>query len=455
LSQRRTGEKPLIAVAIGDPSGVGPEVTVKSLQTREPQQRGTVLLIGNVDGLEDAAKLTNSDLCFVRVRNPAEARELLGDVVPVYDDSAVSLSEYRVGQPSAAGGRATLGWIRKAMEWAAAGDVDGFIIAPIDNASFNLAGITDLSEEMHPKGSFLLRAAGKLRFIPIGEHVMIRDLPAMVTTERVLHVIVLIGEQLQKWGLPSPRIAVAGLNPHAAGVEDAEQIAPAVIEARRLGFDVTGPLSPDTVFRRASLGQFDVVVAMYHDQGQIAIKTTSMEEACAIFVGLPYVRVGVPHGSALDIAGKGIAQSGTMLTALTTACMLASGGWLMKLSLVNKEDRMTEKLLPDGFADLEPLVGEWCLGTEKERCNKRLTTEMAKLKSFYNVAFPRLDAIIAHLNDFPNDPAKLPADASRLYELALMVMEAAAPIDLGWATGDIADSFPIERLEFIEPQPVR
>jgi hypothetical protein len=112
---------------------------------------------------------------------------------------------------------------------------------------------------------------------------------------------------------------------------------------------------------------------------------------------------------------------------------------------------MTEKLLPDEFADLVPLVGEWCLGSEKARCNKRLTTEMAELKGFYNVAFPQLEPMIAYLNAFPNDPAKLPADASRLYELALMVMEVAAPIDLGWPSGDISDTFPMDRFEFVEP----
>jgi hypothetical protein len=112
---------------------------------------------------------------------------------------------------------------------------------------------------------------------------------------------------------------------------------------------------------------------------------------------------------------------------------------------------MTEKLLPDEFADLAPLAAEWSLGSEEERCNKRLTTDMAKLKDFYNVGFPRVEAIIAFLNEFPNDPAKLPADAKRLYHLALMIMEAAAPIDLEWPTGDITDSFPIERFDFLEP----
>jgi hypothetical protein len=112
---------------------------------------------------------------------------------------------------------------------------------------------------------------------------------------------------------------------------------------------------------------------------------------------------------------------------------------------------MTEKLLPDDFVDLAPLVDEWSLGSEEERCNKRLTTDMAKLKVFYNVGFPRIEAIIAYLNQFPNDPAKLPDDARRLFHLALMIMEAAAPIDLEWPTGDITDTFPIERFDFMPP----
>jgi len=157
---------------------------------------------------------------------------------------------------------------------------------------------------------------------------MFRDIPAMVTRANVLGLVLLIGETLERWGIAAPRIAVAGLNPHAAGTEDAAEIAPAVEEARARGIDVTGPLSPDTVFRRALHGEFDVVVAMYHDQGQIAIKTTGLEAACAIFIGLPYVRVGTPHGSAMDIAGRNKAQHGTMLTALNVAAGLAAGAGL-------------------------------------------------------------------------------------------------------------------------------
>ncbi len=320
-------EAPLLAVAIGDPSGVGTEISVKALATGEPQRRSRVMLIGNHDGIVDTARTSGLDITFQRVSDAAEARAMTGATIPVFDDSTIKLGDYTLGEPSAAGGRATAGWIDRAVAWAEAGSIDGFIIAPVDSSSFKLAGLPKSIPSMHPPNTFLLRMTGSLRMIPIGEHVMMRDIPAMVTKANVLHVIMLIGETLKRWGVAAPRIAVAGLNPHAAGAEDAEEIAPAVAEARTRGLDVKGPLSPDTVFRRAMHGEFDVVVAMYHDQGQIAIKL-NVEEACAVFIGLPYVRVGTPHGSAFDIAGKNVAQHGTMLTALNAAASLASGAGL-------------------------------------------------------------------------------------------------------------------------------
>jgi 4-hydroxy-L-threonine phosphate dehydrogenase PdxA len=318
---------PLLAVAVGDPSGVGTEITVKALATGEPQRRSRVMLIGNHDGIVETARASKLDIRFQRVSDAAEARAVNGGAIPVFDDGAITRRDYTLGQPSAAGGRATAGWLARAVSWAEAGSIDGFIIAPVDSSSFKLAGFKKSPPAMHPPNTFLMRMTSTLRMIPIGEHVMMRDIPAMVTKANVLHVIMLIGETLKRWGVPAPRIAVAGLNPHAAGVEDAEEIAPAVAEAKARGLDVKGPLSPDTVFRRAMHGEFDVVVAMYHDQGQIAIKL-SVEEACAIFIGLPYVRVGTPHGSAFDIAGQDKAQHGTMLTALNAAASLASGAGL-------------------------------------------------------------------------------------------------------------------------------
>jgi 4-phospho-D-threonate 3-dehydrogenase / 4-phospho-D-erythronate 3-dehydrogenase len=320
-------EKPLLALSIGDPSGVGPEIVVKALQTREPQERMQVLLLGNRDGIEHASAQAGCDLAFVNVSGPLEARALSNGAIPVFDDGAVTMADYTIGRPSMKGGRATYDRFVQAMEWASAGAVAGFITAPVDGSSFKLAGV-QLGELSHPPGTCLLRCSGNLRYVPIGEHVLMRDVPPSVTKDTVAGVIRLIGNQLVRWGMSAPRIAVAGLNPHCAGSEDRDEIAPAVELTRAEGFDVTGPLSPDTVFRRALHGQFDVVVAMYHDQGQIAIKTTGLEAASAIFVGLPYVRVGVPHGSALDIAGQGIAKHDTMLSALRTASRLVNGGGL-------------------------------------------------------------------------------------------------------------------------------
>lgn len=322
-----SSDRPLLALSIGDPSGVGPEIVVKSLQTREPQERMQVLLLGNRDGIEHAAAQAGCDLSFVSVRDPREARAVAGGAIAVYDDGAITMADYTIGQPSAKGGRATYERFVQAMRWAEAGAVAGFITAPVDGSSFALAGVR-LGELSHPPGTCLLRCSGNLRYVPIGEHVLMRDVPPSVTKANVAGVIRLIGDQLVRWGMAAPRIAVAGLNPHCAGSEDRDEIAPAVELTRAEGFDVTGPLSPDTVFRRALHGQFDVVVAMYHDQGQIAIKTTGLEAAAAIFVGLPYVRVGVPHGSALDIAGRDIAKHDTMLSALRTAARLLNGDGL-------------------------------------------------------------------------------------------------------------------------------
>jgi 4-phospho-D-threonate 3-dehydrogenase / 4-phospho-D-erythronate 3-dehydrogenase len=320
-----SSKPPLLAVTIGDPSGVGTEIAVKALATGEPQRRARIMLIGNQDGIESTARACNLNRTFQRVTNPAEARAHNGNAIPIFDDGSITMRDYTMGKPSAAGGRSTSGSIDRVVTWAEAGDIDGFIIGPVDSGSFKLAGYDASLPAMHPPDTFLLRMTGSLRMIPIGEHVMMRDIPAMVTKANVLHVIKLIGETLKRWGVPNPRIAVAGLNPHAAGTEDAEEIAPAVAEAKSQGIDATGPHSPDTIFRRAIQGEFDVVVCMYHDQGQIAIKTTGLEEACAIFIGLPYVRVGTPHGSAFGIAGQNKAQHGTMLTALNAAAKLAAG----------------------------------------------------------------------------------------------------------------------------------
>jgi 4-hydroxythreonine-4-phosphate dehydrogenase len=161
--------------------------------------------------------------------------------------------------------------------------------------------------------------------VPLTEHVTLSDAIAAATPERIFEVIALADKTLRRWGFAQPRIAVAGINPHAMFPQDRERVGPAVERARAAGLDAQGPLVPDAVFRQCIAGQWDVVVTMFHDQGQIAVKTVGFEGACTVYLGLPFVMLNVPHGTAYDIAGKGVAQHASMLSAVQTAAALASG----------------------------------------------------------------------------------------------------------------------------------
>ena len=171
----------------------------------------------------------------------------------------------------------------------------------------------------------MMRISGKLRVVPLTEHVSLSDAITMATPERILQVIEMANASLRAWGFEKPRIAVAGINPHAMFPQDQERVGPAVEKARARGIDAHGPLVPDAVFRQCIQGQWDVVVTMFHDQGQIAVKTVGFEGACTVYVGLPFVMLNVPHGTAYDIAGRGVAQHASMLSAVRTAALLASG----------------------------------------------------------------------------------------------------------------------------------
>jgi 4-hydroxythreonine-4-phosphate dehydrogenase len=320
-------EKPRIATVIGDPAGIGPEVCVKALATREPQLTSVPILIGNLDAVRDAARVCGCDLRFRVIARPNFVDLPDRESIAVIDPG--NLPEgYRTGEPSGAAARAGIEWIRLAEEYAANGEIDGFIMGPMNHHALALSGIArEFSDvpEFEPPGTWQLRINGPLRAVPLTEHLRLRAVPQTITQDAVLRLIVMVDRHLRRWGIARPRIAVAGLNPHAMFEEDAEQIAPAIAAAKQQGIDATGPVSPDSVFRQALEGRSDAVVTMYHDQGQIAVKTAAFEGACTVFLGLPYVRIGIPHGTAYDIAGTGKAQHRTMLAAMNTAAALASG----------------------------------------------------------------------------------------------------------------------------------
>jgi 4-hydroxy-L-threonine phosphate dehydrogenase PdxA len=317
-------ELPIIAAMIGDPAGIGPEVCVRAAADAALRSVCRPILIGECAAVERAARVCGVAQPIARLTAPDES--LRGaDAIHVLDPGGLADGDYRVGKPSAAAGRAVVQWIRAGERYGGERRIDGLVLGPVDSASLKLGGAVRDIDDLQPEGTFMFRISGNIRAVPITEHIRIRDIPATVTPERVLHVIRMLHENLQKWGLPKPRIAVAGLNPHAMFEEDREQVAPAVRQATQLGIDASGPISPDSVFRLTLEGRYDAVVTMYHDQGQIAVKTTAFEGACTIYMGLPFVMLNVPHGTAFDIAGQGTAQHQSMLNAMKTAAALASG----------------------------------------------------------------------------------------------------------------------------------
>ena len=316
--------KPIIATVIGDPAGVGPEVCVKALASGEPYQYQRPLLVGNIEGVRDAIAYCKLDLQARPVKDVSEARFEIG-TLDVLDNGVLARSDYVIGQANAALGRAVWSWLELAAKLAQQHVVDGWIMAPIDRTSLKLGvGLGD-QDELAPEGSYLFRVNGNLRIVPLSENTPISEVPATVTRDNIHKVMGLLYAALQDWGIADPRIAVSGLNPHSRGIEEEQVIKPAIAEAVASGKKVVGPVSPDAVFRQCIEGKHDAVLSMYHDQGQIALKTGNFEGACSIYLGLSYVQVTVPHGSALDIAGKGVAQHLSMLSAMRSAGQLAAG----------------------------------------------------------------------------------------------------------------------------------
>lgn len=311
---------------IGDPAGIGPEICVRSIASGELSPEAAHVLIGSLGALENAARA-----CGVKVGLKAYRRfediEFAPGTTPVLDPGHFDAAACRYGASAASCGKAVLEWLDLAQSLAEQGKLAAWVNSPVDTHAILLTGLSreKAYERFEPPATYQLRIGGKLRAVPITEHVRMREIAGLVKRGRVLEVVKTTHAALVRWGLPTPKIAVAGLNPHAMFEEDKEEIAPAVSDAKALGIAAQGPITPDAVFRLALEGRYDAVVTMYHDQGQIALKTAAFEGACTVFLGLPYIRIGTPHGVAFDIAGTGKAQHATQLEAMKTAGALAAG----------------------------------------------------------------------------------------------------------------------------------
>lgn len=331
-------DRPRIAITLGDPSGIGPEVVVKALQRKDIYDRSRPFVVGAVSGFESVIKHLSDGLTLRTISSPDEAHGEHG-WIDVLNVNGFEETAFPLGQHSAESAKASHAWVEQAARMCREGAVAAMVTAPINKESWKIAGIEDLGhQEIFKRMSgadyvATMLVSGKLRCMHLSTHKPLREACEYVTRENVLRAIRLTDTHFKEWGFGRPRIAVAGLNPHASdngliGREELDEIAPAVEDAVALGIEATGPLPADSVFNQAFSGRYDVVVVMYHDQGHIAIKVHGFDQSISVNLGIPWIRTSVDHGTAFDIAGKWLAHETSMVEAVNVAIDLASGSQL-------------------------------------------------------------------------------------------------------------------------------
>jgi 4-phospho-D-threonate 3-dehydrogenase / 4-phospho-D-erythronate 3-dehydrogenase len=326
------GRRPRIAVTMGDPAGIGPEVVLKAVAEHEVLSCCSPVIVGDAQLLAHTARTLNLQCGYEIVRRGEPLPEQWQGTLIYHLDNIVAPVE--PGVESGAAGRAAAQYIEAAVELCAAGAVDAISTAPINKRSLFLGGYSFPGHTeflAHLTGSdecAMAFVASNLRIVLISTHVPLAEAIRLVEKERIVRVTRLADRELRRWGISRPRVAVAALNPHGAegglfGVEESAEIMPAVEACRAEGLEVSGPHSADTVFLRASRGEFDAVISCYHDQAMIPVKCLSFGEAVNVTMGLPFIRTSVDHGTAFDIAGRGVAEHSSMVAAITLASRLA------------------------------------------------------------------------------------------------------------------------------------
>jgi 4-phospho-D-threonate 3-dehydrogenase / 4-phospho-D-erythronate 3-dehydrogenase len=332
--------RPILGITMGDPAGVGPEIIVRALGEPRVQESSRSLVIGSAEVMRAAIGLIGSPLSLRAVTSPADCEWRQGQI-ECLDLANVDWPTLPRSAVSAAAGRAAYAYIERAVGLARARTIGAIVTAPINKEALAAAGMphsghTEILGALSGTRDFAMLLMGKeLRVIHVTTHVALRRVPELVTRERVLRTIRLAADAMRDIGIATPRIAVAGLNPHAGeeglfGDEERVAIGPAVEEARRQGLTVFGPLPADTLFSRARGGEFDIVVAMYHDQGHVPVKTLGFHydeksktwtglSGVNVTIGLPFLRVSVDHGTAFDRAWKGTANHESMIEAIEVA----------------------------------------------------------------------------------------------------------------------------------------
>ena len=331
-----TSALPLVAITLGDPVGVGPEVVAKVLAAGSLRSIARTVVIGSVPVLDKALALVDSSLSARGVDDPST---VVGtDEIAVYETNAPGgLAALPYGEVSASAGEAAVQWVKAAAELAMAGKIDAIATAPINKLAANLAGYADVGhQEIYQSMTgaeqvvTMLVTTG-LRVVHLTTHRSLRVACDYVTQDNIVAKLRLTHDFFVSQGFASPRIAAAALNPHGGeagiiGTEEIDEIAPAVAAAQAAAMNVSGPIPADTVFNQAIDGQFDAVLAMYHDQGHVAVKVHDWASSATINLGLPFLRTSVDHGTAFDIAGRGIADATGIRQAVRLAALVSGAG---------------------------------------------------------------------------------------------------------------------------------
>ncbi|NQW21571.1 MAG: 4-hydroxythreonine-4-phosphate dehydrogenase PdxA [Chloroflexi bacterium] len=328
-------ELPVILVTLGDPAGVGPEVTVKGIAEELSRGRVRLVIVGDVRVVASAAGKFAPGYSVIKVDNPRDA-QASSRAINVLDIANCEPAKFRIGEVAAYTGNAAYEYVVRAAELCLAGEADGIVTAPLNKKAMVMAGHEFdghtglLAHLCNVDTQYMILGSPKLRVIHLTTHLSLVDALKLVKTDRIVKCARAANDHAKQLGFAQPRIAVCGVNPHSGdgglfGVEEAEEIAPAIEILRAEGIDADGPVSPDSAYRIAYEGGYDIVVAMYHDQGHIPMKLIGFNSGVNVTVGLPIIRTSVDHGTAFDIAWQGKANHANMVSAIDYAYSLATG----------------------------------------------------------------------------------------------------------------------------------
>lgn len=324
---------PVIAITMGCPVGIGPEIIVRALADKDIFKCCRPVIIGDKHIMQRALRITGITLGLESLKS-INPREIRTETAYLLETSELDPAESCFGRPTPETGRAMVEYIEKATELAISGLIQAIVTSPINKAAMHMAGYnypghTELLAEKTGTVHYAMMLAGEtLRVVPVTIHVALRDVPSRLTQDGIVRNIKVTFEGLRRhFGLRAPRLAVCALNPHAGegglfGDEEGRIIGPAVQEARALGIEASGPYSADTIFHRATMGDFDAVLAMYHDQALIPLKLLHFKDGVNITLGLPIIRTSVDHGTAYDLAGTGKADPSSLLAAIRLAARM-------------------------------------------------------------------------------------------------------------------------------------